>query len=147
MTTQVQENQEQNVTLTDYLRILYRGRWLILFSFIIVFTATVYYTFTSDLIYEASTTIIIDENASMQNAIFDFNTFGSQNTHISNQIEILRSRSLSERVIKRVELSDIRDSLSLFQPNEEGEYKTLRQMVSIIHGSMDVVNKKETDII
>jgi capsular exopolysaccharide synthesis family protein len=147
LTNQVQENQEQNVTLTDYLRILYRGRWLILISFLVVFTATVYYTFTSALVYEATTTIIIDENASMQNAIFDFNTFGSQNTHITNQIEILRSRSLSERVIKRLELSEVRDSLSLFQPDEEGEYKTLRQMVSIIQNSMDVVNKKETDII
>lgn len=147
MTNQVNENQEQNVTLTDYLRILYRGRWLILFSFIIVFTATVYYTFTSDLVYEAATTIILDENASMQNAIFDFNTFGSQNTHIANQIEILKSRSLAERVIKRLELSNVRDSLTLFQPDEEGEYKTLRRMVSIIRGSMEVVNKKETDII
>lgn len=147
MNNQNQETQEQNITLTDYLRILYRGRWLILISFIVVFIATVYYTYTTAPVYEASTTIIIDENASMQNAIFDFNTFGSQNTHISNQIEILRSRTLSERVIKRLELSDVRDSLSLFQPDEEGEYKTIRQMVGIIQGSMDVVNKKETDII
>ena len=118
MLNQLQDQQNQNVTLTDYLRIVYRGRWIILFSFLIVFIATVYYTFTSNPVYESSTTIIIESNSGMGNAIFDFNSFGNQNTHIANQIEIIKSRSLAEWVIKRMELSNVRDSLTLFQPNE-----------------------------
>ncbi|HED11579.1 MAG TPA: polysaccharide biosynthesis tyrosine autokinase [Caldithrix abyssi] len=141
------ENAVQNVTLTDYIRILYRGRWIILFSFIFVFTATVYYTFTTDPVYEASTTLIIDKSRAMENALFDFNSFGNQSTHITNQIEIIKSRTIAERVIKRLELSNVRDSLSLFHPNDDGEYMTLRQMVNIVRENMEVVNKKETDII
>ncbi len=141
------ENANQNVTLTDYIRIMYRGRWIILFSFIFVFTATVYYTFTTDPVYEASTTLIIDKSRAMENALFDFNSFGNQSTHITNQIEIIKSRTIAERVIKRLELSNVRDSLSLFHPNDEGEYLTLRQMVAIVRENMEVVNKKETDII
>ncbi len=141
------ENAVQNVTLTDYIRILYRGRWIILFSFIFVFTATVYYTFTTDPVYEASTTLIIDKSRAMENALFDFNSFGNQSTHITNQIEIIKSRTIAERVIKRLELSNVRDSLSLFRPNDDGEYMTLRQMVAIVRENMEVVNKKETDII
>ncbi|HHM02778.1 MAG TPA: hypothetical protein ENJ15_07165, partial [Caldithrix abyssi] len=141
------ENANQNVTLTDYIRIIYRGRWIILFSFIFVFTATVYYTFTTDPVYEASTTLIIDKSRAMENALFDFNSFGNQSTHITNQIEIIKSRTIAERVIKRLELSNVRDSLSLFHPNDEGEYLTLRQMVAIVRENMEVVNKKETDII
>ena len=76
MLNQLQDQQNQNVTLTDYLRIVYRGRWIILFSFLIVFIATVYYTFTSNPVYESSTTIIIESNSGMGNAIFDFNSFG-----------------------------------------------------------------------
>ncbi len=142
------ENQEQqNLTVTDYLRIIYRGRWIILFSFLIVFTATVYYTFTTDPVYEATTTLIIDKSNAMKNALFDFNSFGNQNTHISNQIEIIKSRTIAERVIKRMELSNVRDSLSLFHPNDDGEYLTLREMANIIRENMEVINKKETDII
>ena len=147
MINQVQEQQIQNVTLIDYFRIAYRGRWLILFSFLVVFTATVYYTFTTDPVYESSTTIIIENNGGMGNALFDFNSFGTQSTHIANQIEIIKSRSLAERVIKRMELSNVRDSLTLFQPNEDGEYNTLRGMVALLSGNMEVVNKKDTDII
>lgn len=147
MINQVQEQQIQNVTLIDYFRIAYRGRWLILFSFLVVFTATVYYTFTTDPVYESSTTIIIENNGGMGNALFDFNSFGTQSTHIANQIEIIKSRSLAERVIKRMELSNVRDSLTLFQPNEDGEYNTLRGMVTLLSENMEVVNKKDTDII
>jgi capsular exopolysaccharide synthesis family protein len=144
---QVQDQQNQNVTLTDYLRIIYRGRWLILFSFLVVFLATVYYTFTTKPVYESSTSIIIENKGGMGNALFDFNSFGNQSTHIANQIEIIKSRSLAERIIKRMELSNVRDSLTLFSPNKDGEYKTLRDMVGIISANMEVVNKKDTDII
>jgi polysaccharide biosynthesis transport protein len=144
---QVQDQQNQEVTLTDYLRIIYRGRWIILFSFLVVFTATVYYTFTTRPVYDATTSLIIEDNQGMGTALFDFNSFGNQSTHIANQMEIIKSRSIAERVIKNLELSNVRDSLSLFHPNKEGEYKTLRDMVVIIRESMEVINKKETDII
>lgn len=146
-TYQENQNQEQVITLNDYLRIIYRGRWIILFSFIIVFTATVYYTFTTQPVYEASTSLIIEENSAMDNALFSFSGISNQNTHISNQIELIKSRTLAERVIKRIELSAMRDSISLFQPNDDGEYMTLRQMVRVISENMEVVNRKETDII
>ena len=80
MNNQLEEQQTHTVTLTDYLRIIYRGRWLIFFSFLIVFTATVYYTFTTNPVYEATTSIIIDKTGAMENALFDFNTFGNQNS-------------------------------------------------------------------
>ncbi len=138
---------ERNVTVTDYIRILYRGRWIILFAFLAVFTATVYYTFTTSPVYTASNSIIIDRSGAMERTLFDFNTFSNQNTHISNQIEIIKSRSLAERVVRRLELSDVRDSLALFQPNDDGEYMTMRAMVNSIRGNLEVVNKKDTDII
>lgn len=147
MTNQVQDQQPQEATLTDYIRILYRGRWLILFSFLAVFTATVYYTFTTDPVYESSTSLIIDNSGGMENALFDFSTFSNQNTHITNQIEVIKSRTLRERVIKRMELSNVRDSLKLFQPNEDGEYLSLRDMVEILGESMQVENIKDTDFI
>ena len=142
-----EEEVESQVSLNDYLRILYRSRWLIIISFIVVFSATVFYTFTTDPEYEASTTLIIQSTGVMERSLFDFDYFGNRSTLISNQVEILKSRNLAEQVVKRLDLSDVRDSLRLFQPNEEGEYLSLRDMVSILRGNMQIDHKKDTDVI
>ena len=145
------ENNEQEfesqVSLNDYLRIMYRGRWIIVLSFIIVFLSTVYFTFTSSPVYEASTSIIIESTGAMERSLFDMNPFGNQSTLIANQIEILKSRTLAERVVKQLDLSDVRDSLQIFQPDDEGGYLTLRSMVRIIQESMEIEHRKETDVI
>jgi len=141
------QEQEQQVTVNDYLRILYRGRWVIVLSFLVVFLATVIFTFTTDPVYEASSTVIIESSGAMAQSFFDLNYFGNQNTLVSNQMEILKSRTLSERVVKRLDLSDVRDSLKLFQPNENGEYLSFREMAKIIRGGMEVEHMRDTDIL
>ena len=83
----------------------------------------------------------------MERSLFDFGNMGNQSTLIMNQIEILKSRTLSERVIKRLDLSDVRDSLTIFQPNEDGEFMALRDMVEVIRGQLEITHKKETDIL
>ncbi|MEJ2053559.1 MAG: polysaccharide biosynthesis tyrosine autokinase [Calditrichaceae bacterium] len=138
---------ESQVSVTDYLRILYQGRWIIIISFIIVLIATVYLTFTTPPQYEATTTIMIESSDAMERTIFDINYFGNQNTMMFNQIEILKSRSLAEKVIKRLDLSDVRDSLQLFQPSDEGEYMSMRAMVAILQNNMSIEQKRDTDII
>lgn len=142
------ENETENqVSLADYLRILYRGRWLIASSFLVVLSATILYTFTTAPTYQASVTIIIESTGAMERSFFDFSYLGNQNTMIANQMEILKSRSVAERVIKRLNLSEVRDSLKIFQPNELGEYLSFRTMVEVLQNSMEVEHKRDTDII
>ncbi len=138
---------EQQITLTDYLRILYRGRWIITASFFIILTATVIYTFTAEPVYEANTKVLIESSSGMEGSIFDMNYFGNQSTLIANQMEILKSRTLAERVVKRLDLSDVRDSLKIFQPDEEGQYLTFRQMTAIIQRNMEVDHTRDTDVL
>jgi len=138
---------ETQINLADYLRILYRGRWIIIVSFAVVFIVTLWYTFTADPVYEASTTVMIASDNRMESMMFDMTYFGNKGTLIANQMEVLRSRTVSERVIKRLDLSDVRDSISFFQPNPDGEYLTLRGMVKTLQDNMEVTHKKETDIV
>lgn len=141
------EEFESQVTLEDYLRILYRGRWIIAVSFIVVLIATVYFTFTANPEYEASTTILVESNGSMERSMFNMDIFNNQSTLITNQIEILKSRSLAENVIRRLDLSHIRDSLKVFQPDDDNEYLAFRDMVQFIRNNMEVEHKKDTDVI
>ncbi|MBD3225530.1 MAG: polysaccharide biosynthesis tyrosine autokinase [Caldithrix sp.] len=147
MEYQFDPEQEEQVNLSEYLRILYRGKWIIAIAFIAVIITTIYYTYSTAPVYQATTSIMIEPTGAMQRSFFDMNRISNQNTFIANQIEILKSRKLAERVISRLERSDVRDSLSLFKPNEEGKFLSLRAAVGSIRGRMEVEPKRDTDII
>ena len=53
--------EDKPVRLTDYIRVLYGGRWIIILSFIVVVAATVYITFTTPPTYEAGCSVIVDQ--------------------------------------------------------------------------------------
>jgi uncharacterized protein involved in exopolysaccharide biosynthesis len=67
---QFEQEFERQLSLSDYLKIAYRGRWTILVSFIIVFAITVYITLTSPNIYQASTTVLVESSGAMERQIF-----------------------------------------------------------------------------
>lgn len=142
-----QQFEEQQVSLQDYLQILYRGRWIIAITFIVVLLATVYYTFTTPLVYEAKATVLIQSADTKERMLFDDIYFGNQSTMITNQIEILKSRTLAERTVKTLDLSDVRDSLSIFQPDEDGFVMTFRQMTNWLQNNLEISHRKDTDLI
>ncbi len=146
---QFEQEFESQLSLSDYLRIAYRGRWIIIVSFIIVFAITLYSTFTSPKIYQASTTVLVESSGSMERQIFgaDMMMGGGATTLIPNQIEILKSRRLAERAIRALDISEFRDSLTIFQPDEDGNIATLRGMVGWLQGNMEIEPRKDTDVI
>jgi len=112
------EIREQQVTLSDYMRVLYRGRWIIAISFIIVMAATLYFTFTTQPVYEAGAMVLIKEDR-VQTQVFDMMSFGKQETMINNQVVILKSRRLAEAVIRDLQSSPQADSLWILGNREE----------------------------
>ncbi len=141
------QQQENQLTFNDYLRIIYRGKLIILVTFFVIMTATVIYTFTAAPSYESRTTLLIESTGAMERSIFDVSYFGNQTTLLANQMEILKSRSLGERVIKRLDLSEVRDSLTIFRPLDDGSVRSLRSMVGWLQENLEVNEIKNTDII
>ncbi len=105
------QQQDRQVTFQDYLRILYRGRWIILISFLTVVGFVSYYTFTMTPIYRSSVKVMIKDNSGVQQALFNVVDFMEKEKKINNQVEILNSRTLAESVIKRLQASDQADRL------------------------------------
>lgn len=138
---------QQEINLQEYVRILYQGRWIIIASFLIVVLATAVYTFTAKPVYVASAKILVDTQGSMEQTLFDAQYFNTQSKEISNQIEVLKSRKLAERVVLALEASSYRDSLAVFQPNSSGEYMSLRQQINWVMNNLEVTPLKDTDII
>lgn len=141
------QQEEQQVNIQDYLRIVYRGRWIILGSFLAVLLITAYITFTSEPVYESTAKIMIESQGSMERALFDVNYLGNQSTLITNQVEILKSRMLAENVVHFLEAVPYRDSLVIFQPNSKGDYMPFRAQVGWVMSNLEVTPKKDTDLI
>lgn len=99
------DENERQVSWRDYIRILYRGRWVIIASFILVIMATIFVTFTTEPVYQASAKLMIEQKNGMGESLFDFTSMMKKESMINNQVEILKSRSLAEDVIHRLQIS------------------------------------------
>lgn len=138
-------NTTQELTLHDYLAVLFRGRWTILGTFVAIMLAVVYYTFTTPPTFEASTTIMIDDKQGMGESLFDVTGFSQQRTLINNQVEILKSRSLNQAVIQRLLSSPQKDSIQLLQGL--GTEKTYLDVLTELRESIAVSPIRDTDLI
>jgi len=140
-----QEFTEEQVSIKDYIRILYRGRWIIAVSFILVLAVTVYFTFTAQPVFEAKALVMIRERGNVQQQVFEVSSFMKQETMINNQKEILESRTLAEDVIKRLQHSPYADSLSYLGNYRNGNNFSPKQwLLSLLKGKSD--KKEASDI-
>lgn len=103
--------QENEVSLQDYLRIIFRGRWIIGISFILIMTATVYYTFTAAPEYESSTLLMLAGRQGQTSTLFQNPFMMGNYMKVNNEIEVLKSDYLSRRVVQRMKQSAFADSL------------------------------------
>ena len=60
------EDREGSINLNEYLRIILRGRWIILISFLFILGTTTYFTYKMEPVYQASTTIMIEDKARLE---------------------------------------------------------------------------------
>jgi tyrosine-protein kinase Etk/Wzc len=114
----MEELHERQVSFNDYMRVLYRGRWVVVTSFLVVMAITVYLTWTTKPEYEASAKLMIEEKG-MEHELFDIGSFMKKETMINNQVEILNSRSLAETVITRLQASEYAEQLEVVNRPEE----------------------------
>ncbi len=122
-------SQEKEVHLSDYLNVLLR-RWKIAaIVFALVFAGVATYTFVAQPVYEASSTLEI--GGKKKDNLLDEIKAGGEGS-LQTEIEKLRSRSLAEQVVRRLNLqwqiTDYSSGLDvrLLQFNFNGDFPQLR---------------------
>ena len=99
--------EEKEVNLRDYWRVIQKRRWTIIAFFFIVLITTAVATFTMRPIYRATVTLQINKENPQ---IVDFKEIFAVNTmdldYYQTQYKILESRSLAKRVIQPLKLSE-----------------------------------------
>ena len=101
------EEERREVDLLEKWRVIVKRKWVIVTfaSALVLFTGI--FTFTATPIYKATTTILIDEEASKVMSIEDEFGYRRQMTDLrfyNTQLKLLKSRSLMERVARKMNL-------------------------------------------
>lgn len=99
------QHQIEEVHLTDYLNVIMRRRRIFILSFLALFTGVALFTFLMKPVYEASATLHVkDEKGGKGGILGDLAMLNSSNP-VDAEIEILKSRSNAEEVVKRLHLT------------------------------------------
>jgi len=99
--------EEKEVHLRDYWKVIWKRRWTVLALFLIVLITMAVVTFTTKPIYRGTTSIQINKEYPQMmdiKEIFSFNMWDSD--YYQTQYKILESRTLAKRVIQALKLSD-----------------------------------------
>jgi len=102
------EEERREIDLMDYWRVIMKRKWVAVTfaSAVVIFTAI--FTFTATPLYKATATLLIEEEASKILSIED--EFGQRRQvadmrFFNTQIKLLKSKSLAEKVAKRLNLA------------------------------------------
>jgi tyrosine-protein kinase Etk/Wzc len=95
----------EEVHLSDYLNVLLRRRRIFLLAFLAVFLGVALYTFAMQPVYEASSTLYVKDEKSGKSGILGDLAMLSSGNPVDAEIEILKSRTNAEEVVKRLHLN------------------------------------------
>ncbi len=99
--------EEKEVNLRDYWKVIRKRQWIIIAFFLIVVTTTAIATFTMKPVYRGTTTIQINKENPQ---IVDFKEIFAVNTmdmdYYQTQYKVLESRSLARRVVQSLKLPE-----------------------------------------
>lgn len=105
-----EEYQEDDIQLRAILeKYLIHWKWFVLAVILFLFTAKIYLRYTTPM-YQASTTILVKDEKkggmlSELSAFADMGLGSGLKSNVDNEIEILKSRSLIESTVKKLELN------------------------------------------
>lgn len=98
------KDQARSPDLRDYWRIILRGRWYIVTSFVVIIASTAFFTFTADPVYEALARIIIEQGefSADISELFSPLGIGSKND-LGNRMQVIRSRPVLQVACDKLE--------------------------------------------
>ncbi len=122
------EFQEEVIDLRHYWRVLMQHKWSIAGLSLVVSLFTMLVVFSMDPVYKATATVLIENEQNKVVSIEDVYSLNTNNKeYFLTQFEILKSRELAERVIRRLELS----THPLFDPRQQAGGLSLKKLLPI----------------
>ncbi|MEA1994730.1 MAG: polysaccharide biosynthesis tyrosine autokinase [Campylobacterota bacterium] len=143
-----QYQSEEKADLENYLRVILKRKWIIIIITIICLIVGLFYVLRTPAIYEATSTIQIKQNnsPSASNTPFILPVAFSNYGNIDSEIEIIKSRVIREKIVKKFHLDQkIYDISGKIKPEISNVKidKNLRDKEFKIKlaGDRDIINK------
>jgi capsular exopolysaccharide synthesis family protein len=109
-----EQNHNDEIDLKEIWRIIRSSRYAITIVTSIIFVSTVYFTWTTHPVYQATTVVMIKESQTDPTAfVFDFGMNKSKQ-RLQNEIEVLKSYNLHEQLVNGLIKDGSAEVLSLF---------------------------------
>lgn len=127
---------DDEIDIKEIWRILRSYHKSISIIFVLVLAITIYFTLTSIPIYQATTVVMIKESgADPSSFVFDFGMNKSKQ-RLQNEIEVLKSYNLHERVVQSLIEDKSAEEMSLFGT------RYVRKRYRVLDNFMDWIGKK-----
>ena len=139
--------EEKQTTLNDYLRILVRRKWLVLFCFLCLVGSATAFSFLVAPVYQGRTTIMVEKEGKMEDQIFSLSSMMKSETKIKNQVEILKSRTLAQAVVEEILDSPQKKAFRNMIKTKHAISPSKDQLIQSIQQNLNVTPIRETDII
>jgi capsular exopolysaccharide synthesis family protein len=142
------EGKDTSQQLSEFLRILFRGRWIIVISFLAVVGAVTYLTYRMRPQYSATTTLLMLGRDRVENEFTEQGPPVASKTRNMNAMEILASRMIAEDVIRSLANSPYRTELRIMRETSTGGSPiTFDSRVGALRSMIGVSLTKDTDVI
>ncbi|MCK5519663.1 MAG: hypothetical protein KAI81_01000, partial [Candidatus Marinimicrobia bacterium] len=148
-------DEEEEINIQEIFRIMFQGKWIIIFSFILVVFVTGWYTFTTDPVYESSTLLLIENAGDAATGMFDImSPFGSNQMQVNNELEIVKSRTLAIKTLMALKRDYAQDSLFVLggtkaDQNKVSPVQAIKQWILLLGNKVEeseIVLSEEEEI-
>ncbi len=127
--------QEQEIKLRDYYRIILRHIKLILIIFVVVMAATIYYTARAPRIYESNGKILLELNK--QTDLF-FSSGGFGRNDVNNQMVVIKSPSVMESAVEKLKRNPVAENFPILSSDNPS---------GVLAKEIEVSAEREVDIV
>jgi len=127
--------QEQEIKLRDYYRIILRHIKLIAIIFVVVMVATIYYTARAPRIYESNGKILLELNK-QTDMFFSAGSFGRND--VNNQIVVIKSPSVMESAVEKLKRNPVAENFPILSSDNPS---------GILAKEIEISAQREVDIV
>ncbi len=143
MEQQIIQDDQNEISLKEIIRIILNRKWWLILTFVIVVSLVVGYLYQATPIYQSSATLWIEpsQSGSSFEDLFAIQAGGSS-TKIATEVEIIKSRRNLEKVINELDLIE-----RYMKKDENSSPLTVDSLVNRLNGSVSVSTVKDTNIV
>jgi capsular exopolysaccharide synthesis family protein len=143
-----QEHRDTSLQISEYLRILFRGRWVIILTFLAVVGAVTFMTYRMHPVYVATASLLMRNTDQVESRLLDERPEPVYKSRNLNSMEVLQSRRIAEAVIKSLENSSYKNLLEILRDvDQDGNPITFDDRVGILREHLSVSLLKDADVL